>query len=88
MKPKTITLMDGESVIAVVCENAAGPGWANAPAWIHIRTATGGLRSECIQPHQRSAELYTLFAFAEIMHRSLLAAVPVKRQKALKQIGP
>jgi len=28
MKPKVITLAEGERIVAVVCENASGPGWA------------------------------------------------------------
>ena len=80
MKPKVITLAEGERIVAVVCENASGPGWSNTPTWVHIGTNDGRLRSECIQPAEGTLALWTLFEIAERMHRALIAAVPVKRK--------
>lgn len=79
--PKTITLQEGEIVIAVVPEYASGPGWANQPTWVYVRDSQGKCRMVCIQPDERSASLNALFHAGEAMTRCLINAVPVKRAK-------
>jgi len=79
MKPKIIKLTQHEKVVAVVPSYAAGPGWANAPTWVHIVDyATGKHRCECIQPDERTPELDTLFHAGAAMHSALMGAVPTK----------
>ena len=73
---KKILLDRGERVIAVVPERASGLGWSNSPTWVYIATTDGRLRCECIQPHQRSKDLYTLYAAGEAMCAALKSAVP------------
>ena len=81
MKPTTIKLYPGERIVAVVPEFAGGPGWANAPAWVYI-AAGDGLRSECIQPEERTPALHALFSAGEAMCQPLKGAVPTKRVKS------
>jgi hypothetical protein len=81
MKPKTIKLAPGESIIAVVPDRCAGPGWANAPTWVYIKTNAGRLREECIQPEERTPELHTLHYAGFAMCSALLDAVPTKKVK-------
>jgi hypothetical protein len=84
-KPLTITLNPHEKVVAVVPERCHGPGWSNSPTWVHIVDySTAKHRAECIQPEERTPALDALFAAGEAMHRSLLAAVPVKVAKEKK----
>lgn len=73
-----ITLQPGERVVAVVPEFCGGPGWANAVAWVHIASATGQLRTECIQPDERTPELDALFAIGAQIAKDLSRAVPVQ----------
>jgi len=80
MKPKVITLAEGETIVAVVCGNARGCGWANTPTWVYISARDGRLRNEFIPPRYATPALLTLFEVAERMHRALIAAVPVKRK--------
>lgn len=81
-KPLTIKLEHGERIIAVVPEFCAGPGWSNAVVWVHIARNDGTLRSECIQPEDRTPQMHALFAIGAEVAASLKAAVPVKRSRA------
>lgn len=78
MKPKKIILNPGERIIAVVPQQAAGPGWSNAPTWVYIATNDGRLREECIQPEERTPDLHTLYDIGEKVCAALIGAVPVK----------
>ena len=78
---KTILLGRGERVIAVVPERDYGPGWSNSPTWVYIATVDGQMRCECIQPHQRSQDLYTLYAAGEAMCAALKSAVPTEKSE-------
>ena len=82
MKPTTITLNPGERVIAVVPDRCAGPGWSNAPTWVYIAGNDHTLRTECIQPEERSPGLHFLFSAGYAMTEALRAAVPVRMRKA------
>ena len=81
MKPKTIKLNYGERVIGVCPERCAGPGWSNAVVWVHIATNDGKLRTEDIQPEERTPAMHTLFAAGEAMAQALVDAVPVVKAK-------
>lgn len=82
MKPKKIKLALGESIVAVVPEKCHGPGWSNTPVWVYIQTNDGRLREECIQPGERTLEMYALFNVGEAMCRALLDAVPTMEAKS------
>jgi hypothetical protein len=83
MLKKTLKLASDERIIAVVPEHCAGPGWANAVIWVHIRDSSGKLRTEDIQPGQRTPEMHALFSVCASAHSSLLTHVStlVKREK-------
>lgn len=83
-KPKKIKLRRGERIVAVVPERFSGPGWGNAPVWVYIGTNDGRLIEECIQPGERTPEMYTLFAAGEAICKALVAAVPTKRDDSAK----
>jgi hypothetical protein len=85
-KPKVIRLAKGEEIIAVVPKSCHGPGWANQVVWVHVRTINGLLRTESIQPDERSPEMDTLFDLCEAACNVLLSAVPVKREKSNERI--
>lgn len=67
-------------VIAVAPEFHSGPGWANKTLTVVVLGAGGQLRRECLQPHEMSAEIVTLFTVGAAMHEALKAAV-VKAQR-------
>lgn len=81
MKPKTITLEEGERIIAVVPELAVGPGWANAPTWVYIKRTDGTLREECIQPQERTPDLHVLWKLGLQMCDALLRSIPTTHKK-------
>lgn len=81
MKPKKIDLAYDERIIAVVPERCFGPGWNNSPAWVYITDSSSRLRTECIQPQERTPEMNTLFAAGEAMCNALIGAVPARRAK-------
>jgi len=88
LKPKqlapNVVLHEGDHIIAVVPQRAAGPGWANAPTWVYVKGADGSLREHCIQPEERSPALTCLYAIGEATCAALLRSVVVKRAKAAK----
>ena len=73
---RRIKLEYGERVIAVVPEDASGPGWSNHPISVYIACLDGRLRTEWIQPGERTAELHTLFSPGRAMCSALIEAVP------------
>lgn len=70
-----LTLNTDEQIIAVIPEQAKGPGWSNDVVWIYIVSSGGMLRTECLQPKEQSKELLTLFSVGEVVCRELKAAV-------------
>ena len=78
MKQRKIRLADGERILCVQAEYADGPGWTNAPLWVHIVDGAGKLRSECIQPHERSAKVDALFPFLELAHARMMSAIALE----------
>jgi len=82
MKPKTIALGPFERVVSVVPEYVSGPGWTNAPVWVHVEDSqTRRLRTECIQPDERTPELHALFDVGASAVAALLRAVPTIEAK-------
>ena len=86
MRPRTrgkqIRLERGEQIVAVVCENASGPGWHNQPTKVLIVNyyeRGEQMRVEWLQPDEISDSLCVLFPLAAKMHEQLVAALNVKR---------
>ena len=77
MTVRKIRLGEFDSVVAVVPEHARGPGWTNAIVWVHVHNMrTGTLRTEAIQPEERTPEMHALFSVGAEMALALAAAVP------------
>ena len=81
IKPKTIKLIHGERIVAVVPEYRYGPGWSDAPVWVYIATNHGRLRQERIQPNERTPQMHVLFRAGEAMCMALMEAVPQREIK-------
>jgi hypothetical protein len=80
-----IKLTRNEKIVAVVPERCYGPGWANAPTWVHIvNYADNSHRMECIQPEDRTPTLRALFHAGEAMHDSLMASIEPLIQRPKK----
>ncbi len=78
---KTINLAPGERVIAAVPEYCSGPGWSNSVLWVYIETPDKRLRTEALQPAERSAEQHMLFNVAETAHRAMLSTIKTRKKK-------
>lgn len=89
MAERIIKLSEHERIVAMVPQRAGGPGWANAPTWVHIVDySSGRYREECIQPDERSVALHHLYAAGEAMQAALLAAVGTKKTKRRAPSAP
>lgn len=89
MAERIIKLADRERIVAVVPQRAAGPGWSNAPTWVHIvNYGTGQHREECIQPEERSAALHYLYSAGEAMHSALIDSVRTKKTRRKAPSAP
>jgi hypothetical protein len=70
-----LRLADTDNVVAAWAESAAGPGWSNQPIWVLVKSRLdGALRIECLQPHEQTHELMTLYRVSEAAHRALTRA--------------
>ena len=77
-----IRLSSGERIVAVVPERCSGPGWSNWPTWVYIMSPGGAIRTECIQPDERTPELKALYEIGDVVCRALIDAVPVTTEGA------
>lgn len=73
--PKPTIVADRERIIAVVPEYCNGPGWANSVLWVYIVGDEGTLRTECLHPHDRTAEMDVLFPVLNAAHGTMLKLV-------------
>jgi hypothetical protein len=71
---KTIELEKGDHIVTAWAEHAAGPGWANHPVWVLIRSATGSLRIECLQPNEQPVNMRVLYGVSAQAHQSMVRA--------------
>lgn len=62
-------------IVAVVPEYCSGPGWTNTPVWVIWVDSEHKLHRDCLQPHEQSAELLTLFKIGAVVNERLIAAV-------------
>lgn len=79
--PKIFTLAPGETVLAVVPQYCAGPGWTNRPIWVYIGNQSGQYRTECIQPDEQTREQFLLFKLAATMHVQMVDTINIRRVK-------
>jgi len=78
-----IKLQPHEYIVACVPRYCAGPGWANSLLDVHIVDgATGKLRTEHVQPEDRTPTMHTLFAICEAAHSAMMAEVQKVTKKA------
>ena len=86
---KTIQLTRHERILAIWPEFASGPGWRNEIVYVYVEDTTNGrVRTEDIQPHERSESMIVLFTAAAAMADALRRAVPtevIERQGELIQ---
>ncbi len=65
-----------DKIVAVFAESAHGPGWANQPLWVVVRSnLDGSFRRECIQPQDQTAEMLYLYRISEATHMAMKSAV-------------
>jgi hypothetical protein len=63
-------------VIAAWADSAAGPGWANQPVWVCVRSQLDGShRIECLQPNEQGDEIQILYSVSQSAHRAMTGAV-------------
>jgi len=76
-----IKLSPTESILGVIPLLSSGPGWQNEPTFVIIgNAATGNYRSVCIQPHERSDRMATLWRVAAIAHEELMRCVKTTKE--------
>ena len=78
---KTIGLKENERILCAVPEYVCGPGWSNALTTVYIISHENKIRTEFIQPDERSNKLRTLFSVGAVVFSSLINAIPTKRIK-------
>lgn len=61
-----------DKVMVAWAEPARGPGWANQPIWVLVRSQLdGGLRIECVQPGEQSREMLLLYGVSAAVTRDM-----------------
>ena len=69
-------LAETDYIVTAYAESAAGPGWANQPVWVVVRSQLdGSVRIECLQPNEQSGEIQGLYAVSQAAHGSMTRAV-------------
>lgn len=84
MAKPIIKLGPHERIAAVVPEFCVGPGWSNAPLWVHIHDQQAKtFRTECLQPDEQTREAMLLFRPLEVMQHAMRGAIEplVKKEK-------
>jgi hypothetical protein len=67
-------LRKDDKIVTAYAEPAAGPGWSNQPLWVIVRRG-GELFEECLQPHEQTAEMLTLYQVSAAAHSAMRGAV-------------
>lgn len=78
-----IKLSPNERIIAVVPEYSSGPGWSNTPLFVYICDTEDKVRHVCLQPHEQTTRMLTLFQVCAVAHDHMLSAV-----EAVVYMGP
>jgi len=81
MKP--IELQPNETILAVVPQYVAGPGWTNKIIWIYIGDFSARtFRFESLQPEEQTETQQTLFSVAAQINDQMISSVKTKQVKA------
>ena len=70
-----ISIQPDDQIVSAWGECAAGPGWANQPLWVIVRSREGKLRMACIQPEDQTMEIHTLFKVSAVVSAQMCKAV-------------
>lgn len=73
-KKKTLRLDPDDHVVTAWAEHAGGPGWANQPVWVLVRSRTGHLRIECLQPNEQPGTMQILYGVSAQIHTQMTKA--------------
>jgi len=65
----------GDTIVCAYAGSAFGPGWANTPLFVIIRSQTGGLREECLQPDDQPRLVADVYRIAAEVHKILMRAL-------------
>jgi hypothetical protein len=57
-------MKSGGQIVTAWAESASGPGWANQPVWVLVRSLSGDLRIECLQPEEQTPTMQTLHSIS------------------------
>jgi len=68
-------IQDGDIVITAYAESAAGPGWANTPIWVILKSREGLVHIECLQPDMQTRDMHILYDISQPAHLAMSNAV-------------
>ncbi len=72
----TFKLREHDYIVTAYAEYAHGPGWANWPVWVVIKSRLDSTyRIECIQPEDQSAEILNIWQIANVVNKQFTEAV-------------
>lgn len=75
-------LGEHDVVITAYAEPAVGPGWANQPVWVVVRSRLDGtIRQICLQPFEQSAEMLYLYSISAAVHAAMTGAAQMHLTK-------
>lgn len=71
-----------DEIITAYAMRAGGPGWANQPVWVVVRSRLdGSYREECLQPDDLTAEAWALYDISEATHKAMRGVVKALVEK-------
>ena len=77
-----------DHVVTAFAESASGPGWANSPVWLVVRSQLDGtVRVECLQPDEQSAEMRLLYPVCAAANSAMTDAVTRLLRSSRKKKG-
>ena len=74
-------LAKDDTIVTAFGESASGPGWANNPIIVIVRSREGALRQEWIQPDVQTNEMSILYNVSQAAHRAMVKAIMRRYQK-------
>jgi hypothetical protein len=77
-----------DQVVTAYAQHAHGPGWANQPVWVVVRSRLdGAYRLECLQPEDLTREIWALYEVSQAAHKAMMNAVTAKIEKQKTKKG-
>lgn len=64
-------LEEDDTIVTAWAEKASGPGWYNPLVWVLVRSGSGRIRIDSLQPEEQSREIRTLFLPAAALSEEL-----------------